>query len=130
MKGHLPLCLPSPAEKQHCSLTMSAGSPESCSLLLGTSVERVFGPGFFWHSDNVLPCMDKAEQVEVGIGCSPISFLESQKRPAFPCTFPEVRASQHLRNGLNKPSVKTWTIFSVRTLSSFLKAALLHNLHY
>lgn len=129
MKGHLPLCLPSPAKLQHCSLTMPAGSPESCSLPLGTSAERVFGPGFFRHSDNVLPCMKKAEQVEVGIGSSSISFLESQTRLTFACTFPEVRASQDLGNGLKKPSVKTWTVFSVRTLSSFLKAAPLHNLH-
>lgn len=130
MKGHLPLCLPSPAKQQHCSLTTSAGSPESCSLPLGTSAERVFGLGFFQHSDNVLPCMDKAEQIEVGIESSSISFLESQTRWAFPCTSPEVRASQDLGNGLNKPSVKAWAVFSVRTLSSFLKAAPLHNLHY
>lgn len=129
MKGHLPLCLPSPAELQHCNLTMSAGSPESSSLSIGTSAERVFGPGFFRHSDNVLPCMDKTEQVEVGIGLSSIFFLESQTRWAFPCTLPKVRASQNLGNGLNKPSLKTWTVFSVRTLSSFLKGAPLHNLH-
>lgn len=91
MKGRLLLCLPSQAELQHSSLPMTAGSPESPAFPLDTSAERVFGPGFFWHSDNVLPCMDKAGQVGVGIGSSPISFLESQAWRATPCTFPEAR---------------------------------------